>query len=241
MERAPRRWRVHAPLAALLTAAGVSAHASKDADQPRPAGALAAVDAARLPAPGSYTLPRLQRAPDGEVLGSDARAYRLHGLLAGRHTVLTFMYSYCRDPIGCPLAWKVMESVHDQLRRDPTLAPKAQLISLSFDPTHDKPQQMAIMGGNRMKDPKVRWLFLTTASVPRLMPLLNGLGQDVTVETDAQGRPTRTLNHLLKIFLVDAVLNVREIYSVATISPEAIVNDLRTLQLEPGRIGGRAR
>lgn len=241
MDRDPRLWRVRAPLAGLLAASGFRARAAKDADQPRPAGARTAVDAARLPAPGSYSLPRLQRAPDGEVLGPDARAYRLHGLLTGRHSVLAFMYSYCRDPVGCPLAWKVMEGVHDQLRRDAALAPKAQLISLSFDPTNDTPQQMAIMGGNRMDDARARWLFLTTASVPRLMPLLNGFGQDVTVETDSQGRPTRTLNHLLKIFLVDAALNVREIYGVATISPEAIVNDLRTLELERAGAGARVR
>ena len=37
---------------------------------------------------------------------------------------------------------------------------------------------------------------------------------------------------MLKLFLVDEALQVREIYSVATLAPEAIVNDLRTLQME---------
>ena len=40
------------------------------------------------------------------------------------------------------------------------------------------------------------------------MPLLEGFGQDVSVESDANGRPTRTLNHLLKLFLVDAARDV---------------------------------
>jgi len=52
------------------------------------------------------------------------------------------------------------------------------------------------------------------------------------VEIDAQGRATRTLNHLLKIFLVDAQRQVREVYSVATLAPVAIVNDLHTLRIE---------
>jgi hypothetical protein len=64
------------------------------------------------------------------------------------------------------------------------------------------------------------------------MPLLEGVGQDVSVEVDAQGRPTRTLNHMLKLFLVDARLQVREIYSVATLDAQALLNDLRTLQIE---------
>ena len=217
------------------------ARAAKDADQPRPAGGRNALETARLPAPGRYSLPRLQRAPDGQVLGPDGQAHQLHKLLAGRHTVLSFMYTYCRDPVGCPLAWKVMQSVHDQLRENPSLARRAQLISLSFDPTNDTPQQMALFGGNRMKEAQAPWLFLTTESVARLMPLLNGFGQDVAIETDAQGRPTRTLNHLLRVFLVDASLQVREIYSVATIEPQVIINDLRTLQLEATSGGARGK
>ena len=78
---------------------------------------------------------------------------------------------------------------------------------------------MALYGHAFASDRRVRWQFLTTASVAKLMPLLDGLGQDVTVETDARGRPTRALNHLLKVFLIDARLSVREIYSVATLDP----------------------
>jgi protein SCO1 len=224
-----RHWRLRAPVAALLAATGCAARASKDAEQPRAAGERVAVDASRLPPPGSYTLPRLQRAPDGEVLATDARTHRLHRLLAGRHTVLSFMYSYCRDPVGCPLAWRAMENVHEQLLREPALALRSQLISLSFDPTNDTPEQMARYGHGQADPTRVRWRFLTTASVPKLLPLLQAFGQDVSIETDGRGRPTRTLNHLLKVFLIDPQLWVREIYSVATLDAAAIVNDLRTV------------
>jgi cytochrome oxidase Cu insertion factor (SCO1/SenC/PrrC family) len=142
------------------------------------------------------------------------------------------MYTYCRDPEGCPRAWAAMDAVHAALLADRNLAANAQLISLSFDPSHDTPEQMRLVGGERALDARVRWRFLTTASVPALLPLLRGFGQDVSVETDAKGRPTRALNHLLKLFLVDEALQVREIYSVATLDPQAIINDLRTLQME---------
>lgn len=238
----PRRECLRASLAALLGVAGLPARGGQDATQPAsPAATRRTPEAALLPAPGSYRLPRLGRAPDGQVLTADGRAHHLHGLLAGRHTVLSFMYTYCRDPVGCPLAWQVMQAVHQKLRADPALAPRAQLISLSFDPTHDTPQQMALMGGSRLDDMQARWLFLTTASVARLMPLLQGFGQDVSVELDAQGRPTRTLNHLLRVFLVDAAWQMREIYSVATVDPQAILHDLRTLQLEATGRGAPGR
>jgi cytochrome oxidase Cu insertion factor (SCO1/SenC/PrrC family) len=225
---AARRWRLHAPLALLAAHAGVCA-ASDAATGPAP---RAPVDVSRLPAPGSYRLSRIMRAPDGEVLDSDGRAQRLHRLLAGRLTVLSFMYTYCRDPDGCPKAWAAMEGLQASLLAEAPLAAVSQLVSLSFDPSHDTPQQMRLYGGERARDARVRWRFLTTRSVPALLPLLDGFGQDVTVETDERGRPTRTLNHLLKLFLIDDQLQVREIYSVATLAPEALLNDLRTLSLE---------
>jgi protein SCO1 len=54
----------------------------------------------------------------------------------------------------------------------------------------------------------------------------------VSVETDARGKPTRTLNHLLKVFLIDPQLWVREIYSVATLDVAALVNDMKTVEGE---------
>ena len=223
-----RRWRLRAPLALLAAHSGLRA-ASDAATRPAP---RAPVDVARLPAPGSYRLPRIIAAPDGEVLDSDGRAQRLHRLLAGRLTVLSFMYTYCRDPDGCPKAWAALEGLQASLLAEAPLAAVSQLVSLSFDPSHDTPQQMRLYGGERARDARVRWRFLTTRSVPALLPLLDGFGQDVTVETDARGRPTRTLNHLLKLFLIDDQRQVREIYSVATLAPEAMLNDLRTLSLE---------
>lgn len=130
---AARRWRLCAPLALWLAHAGARA-ASDAASGPAPRGP---VDVSRLPAPGTYRLPRIQKAPDGEVLASDGRAYRLHRLLAGRLNVLSFMYTYCREPEGCPKAWAVMQGLHAALVREPALAARTQLVSLSFDPCQE--------------------------------------------------------------------------------------------------------
>jgi len=214
---------------ALPTLVPLWARAAGDA-APAPGGPR--VDAQRLPAPGSYALPRIQRCPDGEVLQSDGRALRLHAALRGKISVLGFMYTYCRDPVGCPLAYRIMVATRDALLKDAALAAQSQLISLSFDPTNDTPEQMARYGHGQADPARVRWRFLTTASVPKLLPLLAGLGQDVSVETDARGKPTRTLNHLLKVFLIDPQLWVREIYSVATLDVAALVNDMKTVARE---------
>jgi protein SCO1 len=211
---------------ALPTLVPLLARAAGDS-APAPGGPR--VEAQRLPAAGTYTLPRIQRCPDGEVLPSEGRALRLHAALRGKVSVLGFMYTYCRDPVGCPLAWRIMVATRDALLKDAALSAQSQLISLSFDPTNDTPEQMRIYGHGQADPARVRWRFLTTASVPKLLPLLDGLGQDVSVETDAKGKPTRTLNHLLKVFLIDPQLWVREIYSVATLDVAALVNDMRTV------------
>ena len=76
------------------------------------------VDASRLPAPGSYRLPRIAGAPNSDVLDIAGRSARFHGLLRGRISVVSFMYSYCRDPQGCPRAWAVLDAVHAEFLRD---------------------------------------------------------------------------------------------------------------------------
>ena len=53
------------------------------------------------------------------------------------------------------------------------------------------------------------------------------------MEVDAQGQPTRVLNHMLKLFLIDARGRVREIYSSAFLLPDVMLNDIETLLLEP--------
>jgi hypothetical protein len=62
-------------------------------------------------------------------------------------------------------------------------------------------------------------------------------GQDPAaraVEHDERGRPTRTINHMLKVFLIDRFGVVREIYSAAFLIPEVVLNDIKTLRAEDG-------
>ena len=68
-----------------------------------------------------------------------------------------------------------------------------------------------------------------------LLPVLDGFGQDVSIESDASGRPTRTRNHTLKMFLIDAQGAVREIYALDFLHPQVMLGDLRTLAMEARR------
>ena len=186
------------------------------------------------PTAGSYALPPIQAAPRGRVLDESGRPRSLDEYLSGRITLLSFVYTYCTDAAGCPLAFATLAAVRDRLSVLPESL-RAQLVSLSFDPEYDTPDVMRMFSKSfdgAAKKPA--WHFLTTASRAQLAPLLEGFGQDAAVATEPGG--PRRLDHTLRVFLIDRRSRVREIYSSAYLMPEVIVNDILTLAAE-----GRAR
>jgi cytochrome oxidase Cu insertion factor (SCO1/SenC/PrrC family) len=85
-----------------------------------------------------------------------------------------------------------------------------------------------------LKSDRFEWQFLTARSVGELLPVLDGFGQDVSVVVDDRGQPTRTVDHMLKLFLIDRNGTVREIYSLAYLQPQVMLNDIKTLALDEG-------
>jgi protein SCO1 len=220
-------------LAFLLTLSlggpAVAPAAAQSADDPRPMEFVP-------PAPGTYELHRIMRAPDGRVLTVDGRLDRLSRFTQGRITLLGFIYTTCIDPEGCPLAYQVFDRVKAEIQATPALAGKVQLVTLSFDPARDSPEVMKHYAGSRLEEEGgLRWLFLTTPSAEDLMPLVEGFGQDVRYSVNrSTGRAVRELSHVLKVFLIDPSGYVREIYTSVFLHPRSILNDIQTLLLEEG-------
>ena len=217
--------------AAALLAAGLSWSA----------GALAAADPSPPSAPrmqfvptpaGTYTLQRIQRCPDGQLLDESARRRSLAELTHGRITLLTFFYTYCTDPLGCPYAAGLMSLLRERIVADPDLRSQVRFVSITFDPAHDTPVQLRRYAHGLQGEAPFEWDFLTAPSMQVLQPLLDDFGQDVRVEVDRDRRPVRAINHMLKLFLIDATGTVREIYALDFLQPEVMLNDIRTLRLE---------
>ncbi len=185
------------------------------------------------PAPGSYRLPPLGRAADGEVLDTRGETRSLGALLDGRVTVLSFVYQSCHDTSGCPLATTVLHRIRQDTAREPALAERLRLISLSFDPERDTPEHMAHLAHNfRFVTGGADWLFLTTASQEKLQPILDAYGQAVIRERGPDGEETRDLAHVLRVFLIDSERRIRNIYSPSFLHPDLVLNDVRTLLAE---------
>ena len=186
------------------------------------------------PPPGSYRLQNIQRVTDAVLLDSTGHAVRLSAVTQGKITLLTFFYTYCVDPLGCPFAHTTLANLRDRVRDDRALTGRVRFVSISLDPTHDTPAVLASYGQEFTIDPKFEWRFLTARRVPDLLPVLDDFGQDVSVDVDEKGRATRTLHHMLKMFLIDARGEVREVYSLAFLQPQVMFNDIKTLALEAG-------
>lgn len=211
-------------LAALLIAPGVKAAQGDER-------VAAPLQLFTPPPAGSYSLPPIQAAPRGRVLDEAGRNRPLSEYLSGRITLLSFVYTHCTDPTGCPLAFSTLAAVRDRLAANPVAA-RAQLVSLSFDPEYDTPDVMRMFSKSfDAAAKKPAWHFLTTSSPGQLAPLLAGFGQDAAV---ADARGARRLDHTLRVFLIDRHSRVREIYSSAYLMPEVIVNDILTLAAEGG-------
>jgi cytochrome oxidase Cu insertion factor (SCO1/SenC/PrrC family) len=187
------------------------------------------------PAAGSYQLQRIQPVADAVLLDASGRSQSLSSVTLGKVTLLTFFYTYCMDPLGCPFAYVTLSNMRDQVLAERNLTSAVRFVSVSLDPSTDTPAAISRYGEQFATDPRFEWRFLTARSVADLLPVLDDFGQDVSVETDNRGRPTRTLHHMLKVFLIDREGIVREIYSLAFLQPDVMFNDIRTLVMEKPR------
>ena len=184
------------------------------------------------PRPGSYVLQKIQPIANATLLDVAGRPTRLSAATTGRITLLTFFYTYCADPLGCPFAYNTLTQVRRGVVEDPRLTQRVQFLSVSLDPTTDTPEVIGRYREMVMRDSRLEWNVLTARSVRDLLPVLDDFGQDVSVEQGADGTPRRTLHHMLKMFLIDRTGMIREIYTLAYLQPEVILNDIRTLYLE---------
>jgi cytochrome oxidase Cu insertion factor (SCO1/SenC/PrrC family) len=187
------------------------------------------------PVPGTYTLPTIKPAADGALAAPDGRSVRLAALTRGRITVLSFIYTRCAAAKACPYATGVLMQLHRESADDAALARSLRLVSMSFDPENDTPERMAAYATLASQHPTAApWHFVTARSQADLQPILTAYGQAVDRKANP-AEPTGPLNHTLRVFLVDAAGNIRNIYSSGTLDPRLVLADIRTLMLEETR------
>lgn len=132
--------------------------------------------------------------PDVELLGEDGRVFRLSGF-RGKAVALTFIFTRCPLPDFCPRMGVQFAGARKQLKADGGLT-NWQLLSVSFDPVHDRPEVLKRYAGNHRGGDADRWLF-SVADGPALAAMAGKVG--LTVVPDAGG-----FSHNLRTVVIDS-------------------------------------
>ena len=187
-----------------------------------------------VPEAGTYDLPPLGDAADGQLLASDGSRTTLHEVFGGKVAILSLMYASCSDVNGCPLATAVLHQIASRMEPDEGLADGLRLLSLSFDPTRDTPDVMRQYSSHHVGHAGhgVDWQFLTTASDAELRPILADYGQSLVPAFAEDGSDLGSISHILRVFLIDSDRRIRNIYSVSYLHAETLVADAKTLLME---------
>ena len=183
------------------------------------------------PKEGTYRLPVLGQAADGQVIDTNGDEYPLIQLMKNKVVLLSFIYSTCSDVNGCPLATSVLHRVKNRLSKEPELVDQVRLLTLSFNPDFDTPEVMKHYAEGLQKGP-LDWQFLTTHSEKQLQPILNSYQQSWQKKYDEKGLFTGAYSHILRVYLIDKQGHFRNIYSVSFLHPDTLVNDIKTLLME---------
>jgi cytochrome oxidase Cu insertion factor (SCO1/SenC/PrrC family) len=104
------------------------------------------------------------------------------------------------------------------------------LVTVSFDPARDTPARMAER--RQRMAPATAWRFLTAPDAAALAPVLEDYGQRVVPLVGAEGADTGLLLHVLKVFLLDESLRIRNVYSAGLLDARLLLNDVETVLAE---------
>jgi len=81
------------------------------------------------PEAGTYQLPVLGWASNGQVIDANGDEHSLKHLIQDKVVLLSFIYSTCGDVNGCPLATSVLHRVQTRLGKEPQLVDQVRLLT----------------------------------------------------------------------------------------------------------------
>ncbi|MGH9733996.1 MAG: SCO family protein [Candidatus Acidiferrales bacterium] len=120
-----------------------------------------------MPKPG-------ETVPDFAVTDQNGRRLRLSSF-RGHFLYITFIYTRCPFANYCPLVSHDFAEIYAAINKQPDLASKVRLLSLSFDPEHDTPAVLrnyaaSFRNVTGTKRPFDRWDFAATpkAELPKI-------------------------------------------------------------------------
>jgi cytochrome oxidase Cu insertion factor (SCO1/SenC/PrrC family) len=142
--------------------------------------------------------------------------------LAGRVTLLDFVYTHCTD--ACPVLSATFQQAQRKLADDKLLGERVMLVSLSVDPQHDTSAVLAEYG-KQFKADAAGWKLLT-GDWDQVYDVVTGLKVATRPPRPAVDAPApggTELTHSTRIILIDAQQQVRAYLEGQDVSADDLV------------------
>ena len=164
----------------------------------------------------------ISTAPAFALVNQDGKKFT-NADLEGKVTLVSFIFTTCNGT--CPATTHRMASIQQELqRRGLGKDGSVQLLSITLDPARDKPD--ALKRYLQLYDIEARnWNFLT-GPVERVNKLIAAWGMWAKPATNGQ------LDHPSRVYLLDSLGRVREIYNLTFLKPGWVCDDIDLLLTE---------
>jgi len=157
--------------------------------------------------------------PDFTLTNQNGKTIHFKQFL-GRPLLLTFIYTRCPFPDYCLRMSHNFEQVLTNLQKDPKTFADAQLLSISIDPEHDKPEELRSYGEayvGRM-DPKFQHWQFASGSPEQVRKAADFFGL-------AYNKKNGQILHSLSTVLIGPDGKVQKVYTGNEWTPDEVARD----------------
>ncbi len=142
----------------------------------------------------------------------------------GKALLVTFIYTRCPLSDYCPKMSRNFAAIDKALAGDPALYSKTHLLSISFDPTYDKPAVLRSYGeaytGNYTKEKFAHWDFAAPekSELPKLLQFF---------DVGATPEQNHTITHSLSTAVIAPDGRIAAWYPTNDWTPAAVLSDVK--------------
>lgn len=166
--------------------------------------------------------------PDFMLVNQDGKPIRL-SQYRGKSLALTFIYTRCPDPTQCSLMSSNFAAIDKELTKEPTVANKTHLLSITFDPEYDTPQVIRSYGAShtgRYSDEGFKHWEFATGTAEQVKGVAEYFGVR-SFKDSTTGK--EELIHSLRTAVIDPQGKLVKLYRGNEWKPTEITADLKSL------------